>query len=241
MRLWMGPFLGLLLTVAVAHADTSIRRVPVEFGKGEASALIKGRIDGDQVIDYQVRAGAGQSMHVDFRPDNPSAYFNLTAPGSDAAMFVGSTSGNRFEGVLPAAGIYTVRVYLMRNASRRGESASYSLEVGIAAVPRTADPRNIWPSRWDASGSVKCSMGNASLGSLCDFRVVRDRPGQKAEVWFARRPNDDGGYRFIRYENKSFTTNDGAKLSWQRSDDNWILGVDGREHYLIPDALLFGG
>ena len=38
-------------------------------------------------------------------------------------MFVGSTSGNRFSGVLPTDGDYAIRVYLMRNAARRNESA----------------------------------------------------------------------------------------------------------------------
>ena len=36
-------------------------------------------------------------------------------------MFVGSISGNQFEGRLPASGDYKVRVYLMRSAARRDE------------------------------------------------------------------------------------------------------------------------
>jgi hypothetical protein len=46
-------------------------------------------------------------------------------------MFIGSTSGGRFEGTLPADGTYTIQVYLMRNAARRGESATYKLDIGI--------------------------------------------------------------------------------------------------------------
>jgi hypothetical protein len=46
-------------------------------------------------------------------------------------MFIGSTSGNQYEGVLPASGDYKVRVYLMRSAARRDEVANYRLEMII--------------------------------------------------------------------------------------------------------------
>jgi hypothetical protein len=46
-------------------------------------------------------------------------------------MFVGSSSGNQFEGRLPASGDYKVRVYLMRSAARRDEIADYRLEMII--------------------------------------------------------------------------------------------------------------
>jgi hypothetical protein len=54
------------------------------------------------------------------------------------AIFVGSTSGNRFEAELPADGEYTIRVYLMRNAARRNETANYTLEVGISGETKPA-------------------------------------------------------------------------------------------------------
>jgi hypothetical protein len=60
-------------------------------------------------------------------------YFNVLVPGGDSALFVGSTSGETFEGTLPADGDYTVRTYLMRNAARRGESSDYTLDIRIAA------------------------------------------------------------------------------------------------------------
>jgi len=123
---------GLLLTTALASAGVSIRQEQIQFEKGKASATIKGSIQGDQTVDYTLRAAAGQSMVVLFEPSNLSAYFNVTAPGADAAMFVGSTSGNRFEAELPADGVYTIRVCLMRNAARRNELVNYKLEVTVA-------------------------------------------------------------------------------------------------------------
>jgi hypothetical protein len=101
---------------------------------------LKGKLKGDETVDYKVRAAAGQSMAIVFKPGNPSAHFNVLPPGSDSAIFIGSTSGNRYEGVLPADGTYTIRVYLMRSAARRNESASYALDVGVSGGTKKAEP-----------------------------------------------------------------------------------------------------
>ena len=69
-------------------------------------------------------------MNVSMATDNSANYFNILAPGkTDGGMFIGSISGNKFEGALPANGDYKIRVYLMRNAARRGEAANYRLEM----------------------------------------------------------------------------------------------------------------
>ena len=46
-------------------------------------------------------------------------------------MFIGTSQGNRYEGILPTDGEYTVQVFLMRNAAHRNEKANYTLEIGI--------------------------------------------------------------------------------------------------------------
>jgi hypothetical protein len=115
-----------------APAQAEIRAQEIRFAKGASAASVKGRIQGDQTIDYRLRARAGQTLTVVFKPGNPSAYFNLLPPGSETALFVGSTSGHRFEGALPADGVYTIRTYLMRSAARRNEAASFALDVAIA-------------------------------------------------------------------------------------------------------------
>ena len=129
---------ALLLGTAYASAGENIRQEQIQFGKGTSSTTIKGKIKGDQSVDYQLHASAGQSMVAIFKPSNLSAYFNVLPPGSNVAIFVGSTSGNRFEAELPADGVYTIRVYLMRNAARRNEIASYTLDVSIAGRSKTA-------------------------------------------------------------------------------------------------------
>ena len=129
-----GSFLGTTL----ASAEVHIRQEQIQFKRGASDTTITGRIKGYQSVDYQLRARAGQSLVVNFKPSNLSAYFNILPPGTDAAIFVGSTSGNRFEAELPADGVYTIRVYLMRNAARRNETARYTLEVSIAGGGKTA-------------------------------------------------------------------------------------------------------
>ncbi len=74
-------------------------------------------------------------MTVTLKPSNRSTYFNVIAPGADSAMFIGSTEGNKFSGSLPKSGDYIVQVYLMRNAARRNEASSYSIDFKIAGVP----------------------------------------------------------------------------------------------------------
>ncbi len=88
---------------------------------------------GNNSVEYRLGARAGQTMTVTFRARNPSANFNVNAPGSDTALFVGSVSGSDFTGTLPADGIYVVQVYLVRAAARRNESADYTIDFSIGS------------------------------------------------------------------------------------------------------------
>jgi hypothetical protein len=119
---------------SAALAQVAIRKEPVHFKAGESGATIKGKITGDETVDYVLGAQKGQSMVVTLEASNGSAYFNVTAPGADQALFIGSTSGNRYEGTLPASGEYTVRLYLMRSAARRGETADYTIKFSISGA-----------------------------------------------------------------------------------------------------------
>ncbi len=123
--------LALILGCVPAFARADIQTQEIRFAKGASTASLKGRIKGYESVDYTLRARAGQTLRVSFAPNHSAAYFNVLPPGSEVALFVGSTSGNRFEGVLPADGVYTIRAYLMRSAARRNEAARYTLDVAI--------------------------------------------------------------------------------------------------------------
>jgi hypothetical protein len=123
-----------VLASSAALAQVAIRKEPVRFKAGETGATVKATIKGDETVDYVLNAQKGQSMVVTLEASNRSAYFNVLPPGSEEAIFIGSTSGNRYEGALPASGDYTVRVYLMRNAARRGETATYTINFGVSGA-----------------------------------------------------------------------------------------------------------
>lgn len=124
--------LGAVLLASAAAAADEIRTERVHFKEGATSATVEGSIKGYESVDYVLGARKGQSMNVSMATDNRSNYFNILAPGkNDEAMFIGSTSGDQFEGALPASGDYKIRVYLMRNAARRDEVANYRLEMII--------------------------------------------------------------------------------------------------------------
>ena len=129
----MKPIIHILLTlllVATSAWARDIRTERVHFAKGANSAVVKGTLKGYETVDYRLAARQGQSMNVSLASDNRANYFNILAPGeTEVAMFVGSTNGNQFEGVLPKSGDYTVRVYQMRSAARRNEKAHYRLEM----------------------------------------------------------------------------------------------------------------
>ena len=131
-------FIGLVAAAWVtllllnAHAAEGIRKVPVHFKKGASQASIQGHIKGRETIDYVLRARAGQTMTVNLKTSHTGAYFNVLPPGSsNEAIFVGQVAGSHFEGKLTKDGDYTIRVYLVRAAARRNESAKYTLTVKV--------------------------------------------------------------------------------------------------------------
>ena len=113
----------------IAEAQTA-KPERVQFAKGKSSKTIKGTLKGDQSRQFVVNLRAGQTMTVTLNASNGSTYFNVTAPGAAQAMFIGSTSGNTMTEVIPSSGDYTVDLYMMRNAARRGETTNFTITIG---------------------------------------------------------------------------------------------------------------
>ncbi len=151
----------------------------VSFASGTSGTTIQSRIEGSQIVDYILGARAGQVMTVDFAPTNPSAYFNVMRGTDPAAIFIGSTSGNSFSGALPADGDYRIRVYLMRSAARRNETADFTLNIGIggAAPAHTAssdyaDGLAGGPDWWSVAGVAGGDLLNVRSGPGTSNPVV---------------------------------------------------------------------
>lgn len=229
---------AVLVAAPPAFAEPEIRNEQVQFQKGTSGATVKGSIKGRQAIDYRVRAAAGQTMDVTLKASKTSAYFNVLAT-DDTPLFIGSVSGNQFSGLLPKDGDYTIRVYLIGNAASSNQAADFTLDIDITSRPASAARGSTPPAKYDASGKIRCSEDRETLDRQCDFRVVRHFATRSAQIWIAYGP--DGRTRVLHYADKKFTTDDGARISAQRQNDNWRLGIGGREFYLIPDALIHGG
>jgi len=233
----------LLLSFPVAHADEILTQA-VQFEKGHSSATIEGTVKGYQTIDYTLRARAGQNMKVALKTSNGANYFNVLPPGSnDAAIFIGSSDGNDWAGVLPADGDYKVRVYLMRSAARRNEVADYTLTVSITGTPKASDfgtapasDAKVEGTPYHATGPLTCTMGNDDPVQ-CEFGVIRGKLGN-AEVHIT----PPGGLkRVLIFIGDTVTTNEGEKIKAVKQDGEWLIEVNDYEHYRIPESVIFGG
>jgi len=241
LRRFVAAFVVSSCLAGAAMAADAVQSQPVQFTRGTSSATIKGAIKGYQIIDYTLRARAGQEMSVKFKTSNDASYFNVLSPGSEVALFVGSTSGNEWFGALPDDGVYRVRVYLMRSAARRNETARYTLTVGI----RTHVDAKVKGTPYHATGTVPCGVGTDPLGtSQCAFGVIRSGPG-KAEVRLAspgydirNAPKDD--VRVLHFSGTSVTS-PSARVHAEKYGDEWTVDVDDFHHYRIPEAVVDGG
>ena len=132
-------------TPAALVAQDDTRTETVRFDAGTSGTTITDSITGYESVLYTLGAEAGQRMQVSLEPTNLATYFNVYAPGKgpgDEAIANAGTMGemvpdlNRFDGVLPASGTYTISVYMMRSAARREEVSDYSLSISIEGATR---------------------------------------------------------------------------------------------------------
>lgn len=229
--------------------SNGIRTQRVQFQAGTNGATIEDTIVGYEGVDYVLNAQAGQYANISMATDNGANYFNILPPGSDAeAMFVGSSSGNQFEGTLPASGDYKIRVYLMRSAARRDEVANYRLEMTIVSTGGSASAgdgssnsggnASVSDTSYNATGTVACAMTRPEANGECAFGVIREGGGSGfIEV------TTQYGNRFSIYfqdgEAVGAEGGSGAFSSTRRGDTTYVY--IGEERYVIPDAIIFGG
>ncbi len=233
----------LFASLPVAHAE-EITTQAVHFAKGHSSATLKGAIKGRQTIDYTLRAKAGQTMSVKLQSAHGANYFNVLPPGSNnVAIFIGSTGGNEWTGALPADGEYTIRVYLMRSAARRNESAPYTLTVGITGTPQASDfgkapagDAKVKGTPYHATGPLPCSLGS-DQPMQCEFGVIRGKPGN-AEVHIT----PPGGLkRVLIFMGDKVSTDAGETIKASKDEYDWTIEVNDYEHYTVPEAVISGG
>lgn len=109
-------------------AAEPVRHEQVELTQDAALKKLSGKIKGYESVEYRMAVPAGGALSIKLKTANRSANFNVSAEGAKEALFVGSREGDHFTVTAPAGAIYKVNVYLMRNAARRNEQASFVLE-----------------------------------------------------------------------------------------------------------------
>jgi hypothetical protein len=240
--------LSSLMTIFIvgSAASAADRVETVRFKRGATSTTLTGSVRGYDGIKYLLGASAGQAMSALFKSGNTACYMNITSPRSNAAMFIGSTSGNEYAGNLPASGNYAIQIYLMRSAARRNETCKYSLTVEVSGAARAA----VRPStdalvpgtNFSATGVLPCSRAASQPTANCKFGVVRSGNGSAQVTVFW----PDGGSRIILFEKgtpASFDQSqaDGdARMSVNRNGDLFMITI-GAQRFEIVDAIVSGG
>ncbi|WP_411868460.1 hypothetical protein [Vulcanococcus limneticus] len=224
-------------------AQTAIESQRVTFRAGADSTLLQGQLKGDQTIDYSLRAGAGQTLTVELKGSNPQNYVNVMAAETDTALFIGSSSGNRFRGLLPSDGDVRVRVYLMRPAARRNETSRYSLRIGISGAPLAPVPSSrdavIPGTPYHASAEVSCGSGGSGQAARCQAFVIR-RANNSGTVVVTNPAGQKRQFLFVK--GQAVASDQPETLSVQRRGDVSVLSLgENSERYEIVDALVVGG
>ena len=235
--------LAISLPAGVGIAQTAIKSQRVTFPAGADSTLLNGKLKGDQTVNYILRAGAGQTMTVELKGSNLQNYFNVIAAGSDNALFIGSSSGNSFRGLLPSDGDVRVMVVLMRPAARRNDASTYSLKVGISGVPLAPIPASrdaVLPGTpYHASAEVPCVSGRSGKAASCKASVIR-RDNNSATVVVTTPEGQKRQFLFVK--GKAVASDQPERLSVQRRGDGSVLSLgENHERYEIVDALVVGG
>lgn len=123
--------IALLLLPVLSALAQDTRNVDVRFPRGSSGTTVSDTVTGYQTVNYRIGVSAGQTMSVQLDTNNPSNYFNITAPGGSEAAYNSSISGNSTNYRIPSSGNYVISVYLMRNAARRGERADFDLTLYV--------------------------------------------------------------------------------------------------------------
>lgn len=244
-----------ILAAGPVSAEDRIESRPVKFAKGASSATVKGSLHGYQVIDYTLRAKAGQTMTVTLSSRHSGLAFNVLPPGSNDVAIPEAIDRQNWTGALPADGEYKVRTYLPRSAARRGEKASYTLTVGITGATAAATTGRAAPAeqgasaaqragegRFDATGKIPCAGSRGQPMGQCDFGVAREGNGT-ATVAVTR---TDGRKRFISFEKgkavgADLSQADGNMTFRSTKQADLFMIQAGDERYEIPEAVITGG
>lgn len=113
---------------------------------------------------------------------------------------------------------------------RADASPGHSAHGGLPPMPYST-------REYKATAYFRCSMGSPSHDQMCPGGIHRgDRGSASIRI---KRP--DGRERVLNFDRGDVTTPNGGHLTWGKQGDEWYIGIDNREFYIVPDAAVFGG
>jgi hypothetical protein len=228
----------LLLVLFPLIGLAQITTKKVSFPKGKSGTTLSGTIKGYQSIDYTLLLSKGQVFKVNMSTKSTSCYFNILAPGSDdVAIYNSSNEGNNYTGTLSTSGVYKIRVYLYRNAARRGDSATFSLAISAKGGNSKSIDAKVPGTNYHATGDLRAANGSKTTSA--NFGVIRSKDG--AEV-HATMKGTNRKRVFVFSQGEWSCKSASCSLNFSKiSSDEWELIVNNTEKYYIPDAVIFGG
>lgn len=125
-----GLFLALMLALAPAMPQVAAAQERVEtlrMRPGATQTTVRGIVVGRISATYRLEARAGQRMSLDLSSRNTFLYFNVLDPRGRAI----AREQTQWDGRLPASGVYTIQIYLVRAEARRNRPAPFSLSVAV--------------------------------------------------------------------------------------------------------------
>lgn len=153
-----GLFLATMLALAPAipQAATAQAMAPqdrmetLRMRPGATQTTVRGVVLGRIGVSYRLEARAGQRMSLDLNSRNSFLYFNVLDPRGNAI----AREQTQWDGRLPASGLYTIQIYLVRAEARRNVAAPFSLDVRIAgrSEPAPAPEPMPGPRSWRVVG-----------------------------------------------------------------------------------------
>jgi hypothetical protein len=90
---------------------------------------------------------------------------------------------------------------------------------------------------YDATTSFRCSMNKPTHDKSCPAGITRGSRGS-ATIHIT---TPVGTERTLNFAHGDVTTPDRGRLDWGKQGDEWYIGIDDREFYIVPDAAVYGG
>jgi hypothetical protein len=209
---------------------------------GGKALSVKGSIKGYQSADYRIKVFAGQTLNLALASRHPQTYFNLLPSGTQEAIFVGSSMGNKASVLIPMDGEYTLQVYMMRAAARRNEASKFTVTASLQgqALPAIVSSKDalVPGTPFHATARVKCALPYSANVTSCDAGVIRRGWDGTATVQL-RWPQ---GLRHILFVKGKASASDSAQpITSVSIGDLTKVTIGGDEIFDIPEALLTGG